>query len=254
MATAVLAFYTSLILPHLAQAQREVPVKFKVFLWPSYPTEGGDTRIIEKVDDDGNPYSSVEHVAPRIKYSPTGDEVVEEIQAAQNRMSPIYEYRGVGPIQFFRSDSGGRKTIGSVNLPEGLTDVILVFFPPAKNGFAKIFPVNAGSSNLKSGEARIYNLCSNSVACLFNDQKMLLESGASNAAKLGPSNETSVLVRLGSQIDDERWKERFARKLPVNPNESLIVFIYNKDGNPRKFRLLTINNQESDFSEGNSET
>jgi hypothetical protein len=111
-----------------AAPEERPPIAFQVYLWPGTPNPNLEAKKKErKAGDDFE--NMVSYVAPTLQFSPDGKAQVQDIQAAERRLSPVYRYRGANPLVFFRAESIGdgearRVPLGSVNLapsaePEG---------------------------------------------------------------------------------------------------------------------------------------
>ncbi|WPJ96743.1 hypothetical protein SH580_03365 [Coraliomargarita algicola] len=224
-----------------AQSSEEeiVDVPFQVYVWPGgpmasvgeHPRGGGYTR-------------------PIIEYSPDGVGEAVDIMADELRLSSELHYRGPNPLQFYReitlaNGEKRRKLLASVVIPVGMKRALLLFFPVKGKSYSyDVFPIDNSLERVPLGQSQVYNLTQSKIACLFNEQQLLIERGQSLHAKLGPAEDFTVLVRIGAEDDAGQWKVRHEQRLVVNPEDSSTTLIYMKPGSRKAYRILVLKNSE----------
>ncbi|MBC2602661.1 hypothetical protein [Puniceicoccus vermicola] len=222
---------------------------FQVYLWPGGPNPNMEARLRAQASStDYDSMVMVEYVPPTIQFSPTGGEEVETIRAAESRLSPVYRYEGEGPLFFFREIQSGEEVVrrvplGSVVVPETIERALLLFMPnPTSPDTFRIYPIDNSLSKTKPGEACLHNVTQSEIGCLFNEEQVLLGPGEQKIVSIGASERITIVVRIAAQDDDGDWKQRHARQLSVQPDDSLTILIYNKPEKANAFRILKLEN------------
>jgi hypothetical protein len=232
-----------------AQEERP-PISFQVFLWPGTPNPNLAAKIQEQ-QAKGEGDTMVEYIAPTIKFSPDGMQKVENIDAAERRLSPQYRYSGPMPLTFFREEplmdgTSRRIPLAAVNTPETQKQSLLLFLPnPKETSSYRIYPIDNSLDRTRPGEACIHNISSMTIACLFDQQQVLLKPGQNKVVPLEAKEHVYIVVKIGAKDDDGDWKQRYAEQIAVNPEDSLTILIYNKPGKSTAFRIMKIDNPKN---------
>lgn len=225
-----------------------VNLPFQVYLWPGGPNSNLDKKLREAKEVSEEDQMMVAYVPPTIQYSPHGNESVDDIEAAVRRLSPVYRYSGANPLAFYREEINSnhkvtRVPLGAVSIPTSYQRALLLFMPDPENADRfRIIPIENSIEATPIGHANVYNFTGGDIACLFNNQQLLLKPGEHKLASLEDSGRASVVVRVGSENQDGTWRERLARQMFVNPSSSLTVLIYKKPGKADRFDIVKIEN------------
>lgn len=243
-----------LLLPVALRSVEEPPqvLSFQVFLWPGTPNPNLEKSVTEKQGNILDGKLMPLYVPPTLQYSPDGGEEVRAIDAAVRRLSRTYQYAGYPPLRFFREESISenqvkRVPLGEVNIPSTMQRALLLFLPNTKKPDEYlIYPIENSITRTKPGQACVINISSKPVVCLFNQEKLFLESGDSEIVPIGANAQVSIVVRIGAEADNGKWKERYAQRLNVKPDDSLTVLLYNKQEMPDTFRIMAIDNPKDE--------
>ncbi|WP_269522706.1 hypothetical protein [Coraliomargarita parva] len=225
-------------------------LSFQVYLWQGGTPAG--VKTIKKPGSDTNRNDEAEGIflmdayePPLIQYCPTGINEAVQVNALEQRLSPRYKYTGTGPLQFFQDipQSDGtiqRKQLGIVDLPANDQHALLIFYPKKLGGGYDIYPINNSLESIPAGKSRIYNLTTTPIACMFNEQSLRLMPGGSDTASLGPQEDFFVVVRIGAPNEEGKWRERYAQRLRVNPEASILTLIYKKSEQQNAYRIVAL--------------
>ncbi|WPJ96706.1 hypothetical protein SH580_03180 [Coraliomargarita algicola] len=221
-------------------AQEYPVINFKVYLWPTdrptpskvERTKGSDAQEIMRA-----------YTPPKVAYSPNGADEVSFIQIAKKRISPSYRYQGPQPLTFFNVVENARQPLGSTRIADGMREVLLLLFPNSDEspGY-QILPLDISNDTIPDGQALIYNLSEQPVACLFNKQKIALLPNTSELAKLGPEHDYAAIIRIGAQDHNGEWSEQYAQRLFIDPQGSALLMIYKQPDRGNVFRIMQIKN------------
>ncbi|MGE9291662.1 MAG: hypothetical protein ACQKBT_11760 [Puniceicoccales bacterium] len=236
------------------------PREFQVYLWPGGPNTNMESRVKKERSLQKGPEDEymVRYIPPTIQYSPSGGEDVKNIKAAERRLSPVYPYFGHNPLQFFSEEvsSGGqieRRFLGEVSVPLSYKRALLLFLPdPTDSRIFRIYPIENSQTKIKPGEASLHNLTGERIACLFDSQQMLLEPLESRVCSIEGRDRVYVVVRIGSEGDSGKWRERYSRQIFVSQQESLTVLIYGEGDNADSFKIIVIRNPEDEAVDSGS--
>lgn len=243
-------FFTSLSVVHAEDEKANPVFSFRIYLWPGENPPGvqtvptPDSNAASNKEEDGidfmDPYEP-----PLIEYCPTGEGEAVQIKAEAQRISPLYEYSSSDPLTFFQeiytsNNSFSRKTLGKIGLPPNQKQSLLIFYPKSESTGYDIFPVDSSQRGIPAGKSRVYNLTTTPVACLFNQQSIRLEPGESELAELGPNQDFSVTIRIGAPNEEGKWRERYAQRLRIPPEASILTLIYRKSGNRNAYRVTAL--------------
>lgn len=238
-------FFVSSILN--ASQETHIRSDFQVYLWPGNPPAGIQT-LQPKSNEPSKEAANVNLMMrsspiPLIEYASPKQNNQTRIDAAQNRLSPLYQYNGPNPLVFFQGEAGSRRVIGTIQMPD-CKRVLLIFKPNSQTGTYDIHALDNSNENIKKGQALVCNLTQTNIACMFNRQLKKLTPGSSEIANLGPAIDFTATVQIASADTSGVWKERYAQRLIVRPNDSIIAIIYTPQTQENEFRILTIRNPE----------
>lgn len=227
----------------LAEVRSELlDVEFQVYLWRQSPASA-ERESTGTSGTEMRPY-----VAPEIKYFRDGMEDARPIVAAEGRVSDVYRYRGANPLLFFREVGEGeerhRYPLGRVELPPGVSRVLLLFFPDeSREQKYRILSLVNSRDQLQAGHALVYNLAPTNLLCQVGKHRFQLDAASFEQVELSDIDDFMLMIQIADKGAEGSWDRRHLERKMVNPDSSWLFFISPHPAHERRYWVLGLENR-----------
>ena len=177
-----------------------------------------------------------------IYYKGSGD-TYERVKVYAGLISGSFEYTGPSRLQFYTkrpASAGGSQytPFCFVDIPATSRELTFFLMANGEEG-CRLLPVDTSLESIPSDKVAICNVTQSELACSLMEDPFKIQPMSLKLMDLKMDGVYQPVLIASRGVSGE-WKRRLVQKLTVSPSNTKLWIIYNREGNPDRFSLLSI--------------
>lgn len=145
--------------------------------------------------------------------------------------SQSHTFSGSSPLTFYTRNAvdGGEymyKPAARVDIDEGMSDVLLIFFRDNTTGTFEVYPIPIVGNEFRAGDFHINNLTQRNLLLRFGEDRFPLSPGGSRIVRIAVESAQNVEVQMASTDEDENWLMVYQSRWGPPGDSRVWVFFY----------------------------
>lgn len=219
-------------------------ISFRILLWEDalfYEPDEFEVAFGER--ERGEPPPTVtSKPPPELSYFSSEEEQPRFVAPAKF-LTEEMKYVGPPVLQFHQVDFAHDNQlvpVGSVFIPEESKNLLLIFLPEGDSAY-RILPIDIAQTTIANGQARVFNLTRNRIACRIGSRTELLDSRSSFTLELTREvYEFQLSFALAVNSPKDSWDVVRQETKAIDPNNRLLFLIYSRSSSRPDLRILTV--------------